>query len=156
MECFFCFVPCVMFDGFSSMHFDLIDLPHMSSFYYVNWDDPIYDQFDDYMEKLEQEEEKAKQDQRSKGTVRLDYKVYFIVKSGGQTNIFVSSRCHEDLQNSPHMDHKSRMLPPSKKFPLSCAELLIFLETSDFGHFELEVNLFTSCKCKLQCVLPCL
>ena len=65
-----------MFDGFSSMHFDLIDLPHMSSFYYVNWDDPIYDQFDDYMEKLEQEEEKTKQDQRSKGTVRLDYKVY--------------------------------------------------------------------------------
>ena len=45
------------------------------SFYYVNWDDPIYDQFDDYMEKLEQEEEKAKQDQRSKGTVRLNYKV---------------------------------------------------------------------------------
>ena len=76
MEYFFCFVPCVMFDGFSSMHFDLIDLPHMSSFYYVNWDDPIYDQFDDYMEKLEQEEEKTKQDQRSKGTVRLDYKVY--------------------------------------------------------------------------------
>ena len=58
-----------------SIHFDLINLPHMSSFYYVNWDDPIYDQFDDYMEKLEQEEEKAKQDQRSKGTVRLDYKV---------------------------------------------------------------------------------
>ena len=47
----------------------------LCSFYYVNWDDPIYDQFDDYMEKLEQEEEKAKHDQRSKGTVRLDYKV---------------------------------------------------------------------------------
>ena len=47
----------------------------MCSFYYVNWDDPIYDQFDDYMEKLEEEEEKAKQDQRSKGTVRLNYKV---------------------------------------------------------------------------------
>ena len=41
----------------------------------MNWDDPIYDQFDDYMEKLEQEEEKAKHDQRTKGTVRLDYKV---------------------------------------------------------------------------------
>ena len=47
----------------------------MRSFYYVNWDDPIYDQFDDYMEKLEQEEEKAKQDQRTKGTVRINYKV---------------------------------------------------------------------------------
>ena len=45
------------------------------SFYYVNWDDPIYDQFDDYMEKLEQEEEKAKHEQRNKGTVRLNYKV---------------------------------------------------------------------------------
>ena len=47
----------------------------MCSFYYVNWDDPIYDQFDDYMEKLEEEEEKAKHEQRSKGTVRLNYKV---------------------------------------------------------------------------------
>ena len=47
----------------------------MYSFYYVNWDDPIYDQFDDYMEKLEEEEEKSKQEQRNKGTVRLNYKV---------------------------------------------------------------------------------
>ena len=53
----------------------LVSLVSLRSFYYVNWDDPIYDQFDDYMEKLEQEEEKAKQDQRTKGTVRINYKV---------------------------------------------------------------------------------
>ena len=82
-----------MFDGFSSMHFDLIDLPHMSSFYYVNWDDPIYDQFDDYMEKLEQEEEKAKQDQRSKGTVRLDYKVCTLLPIVVDKTIFWETLC---------------------------------------------------------------
>ena len=81
----------------------------------MNWDDPIYDQFDDYMEKLEQEEEKAKQDQRSKGTVRLNYKV-------GRTywgvfiqhlELFLLQRCRGDRPNNPHMDLKLRILPPS-------------------------------------------
>jgi len=63
------------YPGVSKVLDDSQDENPLDSFYYVNWDDPIYDQFDDYMEKLEQEEEKAKQDQRTKGTVRINYKV---------------------------------------------------------------------------------
>ena len=73
------------------------------SFYYVNWDDPIYDQFDDYMEKLEQEEEKAKQDQRSKGTVRLNYKVgrkHWVV-SYSIWNFFSFKGAAETVQTTP-------------------------------------------------------
>ena len=78
----------------------------------MNWDDPIYDQFDDYMEKLEQEEEKAKHDQRSKGTVRLNYKVGKIL---GFSFFFVQ-RCRGDRPNNPHMDLKLRILPQSMNF----------------------------------------
>ena len=92
-----------------------IGLTHICSFYYVNWDDPIYDQFDDYMEKLEQEEEKAKHDQRSKGTVRLNYKV------GKHLGVFIwdfsfLQRFRGDRPNNPHMDLKLRILPPSMNF----------------------------------------
>ena len=41
----------------------------------MNWDDPIYDQFDDYVEQLEEEDAKSVQDDRRKGTVRLNYEV---------------------------------------------------------------------------------
>ena len=86
----------------------------MCSFYYVNWDDPIYDQFDDYMEKLEEEEEKAKHEQRSKGTVRLNYKVLENTAFGVMR--LSPSRCRGDRQNNPHTDPKLRILQPSMVF----------------------------------------
>ena len=66
------------YPGVSKVLDDSQDSDPIDSFYYVNWEDPIYDQFDDFEDEPsnnnKKEKKKEEKSNKKKGKVYLNYK----------------------------------------------------------------------------------